>query len=75
MNTPTLSRRDFIRVAALAGGGFVLSYYLHGAEALLPGATADSPRTFSPNAYIKITPDGLVTIMAKNPEVGQGIKT
>ncbi len=25
--------------------------------------------------YIKITPDGKVTIMAKNPEVGQGIRT
>src|SRR5580700_3954548 len=25
--------------------------------------------------YIKITPDGKVTIMSKNPEVGQGIRT
>ena len=28
-----------------------------------------------PNAFVKITPDNVVTIMSKNPEIGQGIKT
>jgi isoquinoline 1-oxidoreductase beta subunit len=30
---------------------------------------------FSPNAYITINSSGLVTLMAPNPEIGQGIKT
>jgi isoquinoline 1-oxidoreductase beta subunit len=69
MNPPTLDRRGFFRVSALASGGFMLGTW--NAEAAEEAAAA----TFSPNAFIRITPEGLVTIFAKNPEVGQGVKT
>jgi isoquinoline 1-oxidoreductase beta subunit len=69
-----VSRRDFLRVTALAGGGMLLASYaepLRALEALGPANAA----AFVPNAFIRITPDGLVTIVAKNPEIGQGVKT
>ncbi len=75
-STPTspVSRRDFLRVTAIAGGGLLIASYLeplNAAAAVGQGAAGDA----SLNAFIRITPDGLVTIIAKNPEVGQGIKT
>jgi len=73
-----VDRRSFLRVTALAGGGVLLGSYL---RVLDPGeAFAATPGTpgaaeFAPNAFIRMTPDGIVTIIAKNPEIGQGVKT
>lgn len=69
--TTNLSRRSFLQISALAGGGFVIATAVDGVDSLLAQAGGD----FAPNAFIKITPDNIVTIIAKNPEVGQGIKT
>ena len=75
----TLDRRSFLRVSALAGGGFLIATSIDGigdAFAQAPStALGAGGRDFTPNAFIRITPDNLVTIIAKNPEVGQGIKT
>src|ERR1700747_3625898 len=72
--TNTIGRRSFLRVSAIAGGGLLLSAYI---EPKLFGQTpqAPPPANLTPNAFIKIAPDGIVTITAKNPEIGQGIKT
>jgi isoquinoline 1-oxidoreductase subunit beta len=68
---PTIvSRRSFLKVSALAGGGLLIAAELDAVSAL-----AQPAGPFAPNAFIKITPDGAITIVAKNPEVGQGIKT
>lgn len=73
---PSLARRDFLKVTALAGGGFALGLS-SGASAFAQPAQAldNTARVFTPNPFIRITPDGIVTIVAKNPEVGQGVKT
>src|SRR5215212_2093658 len=73
-----VDRRQFLRVSALAGGGLLLGTILDstGAAELLAAAAPKPPAgEFSPNAFIRLAPDGSVTIIAKNPEVGQGIKT
>jgi len=78
-----LDRRSFIKVSALAGGGLLLGEYLNFSAdtAAAQTATADAivsavvPADFSPNSFIRITPSGAVSIIAKNPEIGQGMKT
>lgn len=76
-----VGRRDFLRVTALAGGGLLLGAWLdYGPHGVLAAAEPDAlgggaAAEFAPNAFIRITPDGAVTIMAKNPEIGQGVKT
>ena len=73
MTTMIIDRRSFLRVSALAGGGLMLATYVDPvAEAF--GATTEATDAML-NAFIKITPDGLVTVLAKNPEIGQGVKT
>jgi isoquinoline 1-oxidoreductase subunit beta len=75
MTTQSIDRRAFLRVSALAGGGIALATYLEPAEALASWATPKAPAAFTPNAYIRITTEGVITIVAKNPEIGQGVKT
>jgi isoquinoline 1-oxidoreductase subunit beta len=63
------SRRDFLKVSAIAGGGLMLSFALPGVTRAAAGGAARL------NTYVTITPDNIVTIVSKNPEIGQGIKT
>ena len=72
-STNPVTRRDFLRVSAIAGGGVLIASYLDplGASEVSASVPADA----SLNAFIRLTPDGIVTIIAKNPEVGQGVKT
>ena len=71
--TTSATRRDFLRVSAIAGGGILFASYVDTLEAAT--AWTRVPVDFTPNAFIKIAPDGIVTIIAKNPEIGQGVKT
>ncbi len=70
------SRRAFLKATATAGGGLLLQAVLPPlARMAMADDTAAAAGEAALNAYIRIAPDGIVTIMSKNPEIGQGIKT
>ena len=68
-----VSRRDFLKVSALAGGGLLLASYAEPLEAI--SAVSGTAAEATLGAYVRITPDNVITITAKNPEIGQGIRT
>ena len=71
-----VSRRTFLAASVAAGGGLLLDLSFSDVAAAASGAAAaGAPAPATLNAYIRIAPDGIVTIAAKNPEIGQGIKT
>jgi isoquinoline 1-oxidoreductase beta subunit len=66
-----MDRRTFLQLTALAGGGLALDLYRS------PLAVAQGPGTppdLTPQAFIHISPDGVVTIMARASESGQGMR-
>jgi isoquinoline 1-oxidoreductase subunit beta len=65
-----LNRRSFLKVSALATGAITLRLYIPQSQAQAP-----AKQSLKPTAFIKIAPDGTVTIKARGPEMGQGIKT
>jgi isoquinoline 1-oxidoreductase subunit beta len=65
----TLSRRAFLGRSAAAGAGLVIGFYLP------KSASAQAEGVFSPNAYLRITPDEKITVVVARTEMGQGVWT
>ena len=73
MNAPlSPSRRGFLRTSAIGAGALVIGMGAAGALAA-PGSAAGA--AFMPNVFIRIDRKGVVTLVSKQPEIGQGIKT
>ena len=59
--TSSVTRRDFLKVSAVAGGGMLIGFRLAGAQA--------APGPFKANAWISIAPDGAVTLTCGRNEI------
>jgi isoquinoline 1-oxidoreductase subunit beta len=67
-----VSRREFLIVSGAAGGGLLLTASIP----FLPGTVmAAEAAEHMVTIYARIAPSGRVTILAPNPEIGQGTKT
>ncbi len=73
-NRGGLTRRDFVRVGTAVSGGLLVSVTVPMPTLGLAGVWAGSEPAVL-NLFVEIAPDGVVTITAKNPEIGQGSKT
>ena len=63
------SRRTFLKTAALGGASLVIGFdgrRLFGAE---------KKGEFKPNGWVKVDPDGTVTLTMGKSEMGQGVRT
>jgi isoquinoline 1-oxidoreductase subunit beta len=62
-----VTRREFVGAGIAAGAGLVIGFYLpHGTKEKKP---------FSPNAYLRITPDNKIIVVVARSEMGQGVRT
>ncbi|ULQ54292.1 xanthine dehydrogenase family protein molybdopterin-binding subunit [Flavihumibacter fluvii] len=76
-NTPTHSRRSFLRSSMLAGGGLMISF--SGFARFSPAGSLNEPdlpeQWYELTGYIKISPDNSIKIFNPNPEFGQNVMT
>lgn len=66
-----ISRRDFLKTSALAGGGLIIACYL-------PVGSRDavaSTGPLAPNAFLRIGVDERITVFVHKAEMGQGVYT
>jgi isoquinoline 1-oxidoreductase beta subunit len=72
-----VSRRDFLKVTAVAGAGLTLAVSVPGCAPRRSDeeAAANLEPVFLPNAFVRVAEDGSVTVMAKHLEMGQGTYT
>jgi isoquinoline 1-oxidoreductase beta subunit len=69
---PRASRRQFLIGAAATGAGLTIGFHVP----MAPASRALAAETVNPiNAYLRIDPDGTVTVLSAHMDGGQGIYT
>ena len=74
MIAPRIGRRNFLKISTTAGGGLLMALYADPFKML----STEAPRSYSnfaPWAFVRVKPENIFVITAKNPELGQGVKT
>ncbi len=69
-----IDRRSFLKVTVMAGGGMLLALYASPLDEVFAQMRMPMAKLV-PASFIMIHPDNTVTIMAKNPETGNGVRT
>ncbi len=74
LQTKQFTRRGFLRLGGIAGGGLVLAAVMpyDAAEAAELGTLVGSGEL---NTFVRVASDGTITIFSASPEMGQGVKT
>lgn len=82
-----ITRRDFLKASFTTGGALLIGAFL---EACAPPAPTDAPtpaltstqtstpvpeQPFQPNLFVRINPDGTITMIIHRSEMGQGVRT
>ena len=71
MGLTDISRRSFMRLTGLAGGGLVLGVSLSGCSPKAPFEVGEGE--FSPNVFLQFTDDNRIVFHNPRDEMGQGI--
>jgi isoquinoline 1-oxidoreductase beta subunit len=69
------SRRQFLEISLLSGGGLVASLGLPGIAGAAAAERPAGPRLIPLGAFVRIHPDNSIVIGARGCEIGQGVKT
>src|SRR5438552_3902922 len=66
-----ISRREFLKTSAMAGGGLIIGFTLPGATRLAQAAGKEARMS----AYLRIAPNNGITVVCGLSEMGQGVHT
>ena len=71
---PSITRREFLK-KSLAGAGMTIAICVTPSGSKILSAQEVKKDLFSPNAWLQITPDNIVTVIVNKCEMGQGVYT
>jgi isoquinoline 1-oxidoreductase beta subunit len=71
--TPSVTRRDFLKTASVAGTGLLVAFHM--TSGFGSDAAAAAVKDFAPNAFVAISAKGEIRLIVARSEMGQGVRT